>query len=58
MTPADFYLVKLFEILQVEENGIITERLVKPGTKLRYATFESHKRSHMRMDLSTPVEIF
>ena len=41
MTPADFYLVKRFEILQVEKNGIIIERLVKPGTKLRYATFES-----------------
>ena len=41
MVPSDFYLMKRFEILQVEKNGILVEKLVKPGTRLRYVTFEN-----------------
>ena len=41
MVPTDFYLMKRFEVMQVEKNGTLIEKLVKPGTTLRYATFES-----------------
>ena len=41
MVPGDFYLMKRFEILQVEKNGTIVEKLVKPGTRLRYVTFKN-----------------
>ena len=41
MVPSDFYLMKRFEILQVEKNGMLVEKLVKPGTRLRYVTFEN-----------------
>ena len=41
MVPGDFYLMKRFEILQVEKNGTIVEKLVKPGTRLQYVTFEN-----------------
>ena len=41
MVPSDFYLMKRFEILQVEKNGILVEKLAKPGTRLRYVTFEN-----------------
>ena len=40
MSPSDFYLVKRFEVMQVEKNGELVEKLVKPGTNLRFATFE------------------
>ena len=40
MTPYDFSLLKRFEILKVEKEGEIIERLVKPNTRLRYMTFE------------------
>ena len=41
MMPSDFYMMKRFEVMQVEKNGDIIEKLVKPGTRLRYATFEN-----------------
>ena len=41
MIPGDFYLMKRFEILQVEKNGTIVEKLVKPGIRLHYVTFEN-----------------
>ena len=41
MIPADFYLIKRFEVMQVEKEGKLIEKLVKPGTSLRYATFEN-----------------
>ena len=41
MVPSEFYLMKWFEVLQVEKNGELIEKLVKPGTRLRYATFEN-----------------
>ena len=41
MGPGNFYLMKRFEILQVEKNGTIVEKLVKPGTRLCYVTFEN-----------------
>ena len=41
MVPTDFYLLKRFEVLQVEKDGLLIEKLVKPGTRLRYATFET-----------------
>ena len=41
MVPTDFYLMKRFEVMQVEKIGALIEKLVKPGTTLRYATFES-----------------
>ena len=37
MIPSDFYLLKRFEAMQVEKNGILVDNLVKPGTNL--ATF-------------------
>ena len=40
MTPNDFHLLKRFEIIQVEKNGEIFERLVKPNTRLRFMTYD------------------
>ena len=41
MQHDDYYLVKRFKILRVENNGKIFERLVKPGNRqLKYITFE------------------
>ena len=40
MVPSDFYLIKRFEVMQVEKDGKLIEKLVKPGTSLRYATFD------------------
>ena len=40
MLPSDFYLLKRFEAMQVEKNGILVDNLVKPGTNLSVATFE------------------
>ena len=40
MLPSEFYLLKRFEAMQVEKNGILVDNLVKPGTNLRVATFE------------------
>ena len=40
MTPYDFHLVKRFEILRVEKEGEILERLVKPNTRLMFMTYE------------------
>ena len=33
--------MKRFEILHEEKNGTLVEKLVKPNTRLRYATFEN-----------------
>ena len=33
--------MKRLEILHVEKNGTIVEKLVKPGTRLRYVTIEN-----------------
>ena len=41
MTPNDFHLLKRFEIIQVEKNGEIFERLVKPNTRLRFMTYDA-----------------
>ena len=41
MVPSDFYLIKRFEVMQVEKDGKLIEKLVKPGTSLRYATFKT-----------------
>ena len=40
MTPYDFSLLKRFEILRVEKDGEIFDRLVKPKTRLRFVTYE------------------
>ena len=40
MKPQDFNLLKRFEVLQVEKDGEIIEKLVKPGTSLRFVTYE------------------
>ena len=40
MSPYDFHLIKRFEILRVEKDGVIFERLVKPNTNLRFMTYE------------------
>ena len=40
MTPYDFSLLKRFEILRVEKDGEIIERLVKTNTRLRFMTYE------------------
>ena len=41
MVLTDFHLMKRFEAMQVQKNGTLIEQLVKPGTTLRYATFDS-----------------
>ena len=38
--PYDFDLLKRFEILRVEKDGEIFDRLVKPKTRLRFVTYE------------------
>ena len=40
MTPYDFSLLKRFEMLKVEKEGEIIERLVKPNTRLRFKTYD------------------
>ena len=40
MIPSDYYLMKRFEVMEVEKDGNLHQRLVKPGTRLRYTTIE------------------
>ena len=39
-TLADYNLMRRFSLLRVESNGVIFEKLVKPGTNLRFVPFE------------------
>ena len=39
-TLADFNLLRRFSVLRVEVNGVVVEKLVKPGSNLRFIPFE------------------
>ena len=40
MVLADYFMLKGFEVMRVEKDGQMIERLVKTGTRLGFVTYE------------------